>query len=105
MNQPEPREQILRLILYGERTMTLTQKLYPLYFPTNHRCHTCQLLKVASAMQIVAKRQRYFCPACATAKGYPPAKELLNRLPEAQEAKPAPGQKQRKTKAVTGGRK
>jgi hypothetical protein len=87
--------------------MKHTQKLYPLYFPTNHRCHTCQLLKVASAMQIVAKRQRYFCPACATAKGCPPAKELLSRLPEALEAqakaKPAPGQKQRKKKAKTGG--
>ena len=87
--------------------MTLTQKLYPLYFPTNHRCHTCQLLKVASAMQIVAKRQRYFCPDCATAKGCPPAKELLSRLPEALEAKakPAPGQKQREKKAVAGGQR
>ena len=88
--------------------MTLTQKLYPLYFPINHRCHTCQCLKVASAMQIVAKRQRYFCPDCATAKGCPPAQELLSRLPEALEAqakaKPAPGQKQRKQKAVAGSR-
>jgi hypothetical protein len=89
--------------------MTLTQKLYPLFFPTNHRCHTCQRLKVASAMQIVAKRQRYFCPDCATAKGCPPAKKLLSRLPEALEAqakaKPGPGQKQHKKKAVAGGRK
>jgi hypothetical protein len=85
--------------------MTLTQKLYPLFFPTNHRCHTCQRLKVASAMQIVAKRQRYFCPDCATAKGCPPARELLSRLLEAQEAKPVLGQKQRKKKTVAGGRK
>jgi hypothetical protein len=87
--------------------MTFTQKLYPLYFPTNHRCHTCQLLKVASAMQIVAKRQRYFCSACATAKGCPPAKELLSRLPEALEAqaKAKPAQKQRKQKAFAGGGK
>ena len=87
--------------------MAFTPKLYPLFFPTNHRCHICQYLKVTSAMQIVAKRQRYFCPDCATAKGCPPAKELLSRLPEALEAqakaKPAPGQKQRKQKAKAGG--
>jgi hypothetical protein len=78
--------------------------LHPLYFPTYHRCYRCQCLKVASAMQIVENRQRYFCPACATAKGCPPARELLSRLPEALEAKakPAPGQKQRKQKAVAG---
>lgn len=90
-------------------THTKASKFYPLYFPTNHRCHICQCLKVASAMQIVAKRQRYYCPDCATAKGCPPTRELLSRLPEALEAqakaKPAPGRKQRKQKAITGGRK
>ena len=89
--------------------MLTPEKLYPLYFSINHRCHTCQRITVASAMQIVAKRQRYFCPACATAKGYLPAQELLSRLPEALEAqakaKPGPGQKQRKQKAVAGGNK
>jgi hypothetical protein len=92
-----------------KKPMILTPKLHPLYFPTYHRCHECQKPNVASAMQIVAKRQRYFCSACATAKGCPPAKELLSRLPEALEAQakaqPAPGQKQRKKKAVAGGRK
>jgi hypothetical protein len=83
-------------------TYTKASKFHPLYFPICQRCHGCQKPKVASAMQIVEKRQRYFCPACAAAKGYPPAKELLSRLPEAQEAKPAPGQKQRKQKAVAG---
>ena len=87
-----------------KKPMKPTKTLHPLYFPTYHRCYSCQRLKVASAMQIVAKRQRYFCPACATAKGCPPARELLSRLPEALEAKaqPAPGQKQRKQKAVAG---
>ena len=47
--------------VHGEKPMLTPEKLYPLYVPTNHRCHTCQLLKVASAIQIVAKRQRYFC--------------------------------------------
>ncbi len=88
--------------------MKPTKTLHPLNFPTYHRCYRCQCLKVASAVQIVAKRQRYFCPACATAKGCPPAKELLSRLPEALEAKakaqPALGQKQHKQKAVAGGR-
>ena len=87
--------------------MKSAKTLHPLYFPTYHRCHGCQRLKVASAMQIVMKRQRYYCPACATAKGCPPARELLSRLPEALEAqvKSAPGQKQREKKAVAGGRK
>jgi hypothetical protein len=89
--------------------MTLTEKLYTLYFPTYHRCYRCEIHQVARAMQIVMNRQRYFCPACATAKGCPPAKELLSRLPEALEAKakaqPALGRKQRKQKAVAGGRK
>jgi hypothetical protein len=89
---------------------TQTLKLHPLYFPTYHRCCNCQRFGVASAVVILSKslidRRRYFCPACATAKGCPPAKELLSRLPEALEArakaKPTPGQKQRKTKAVAG---
>jgi hypothetical protein len=86
---------------------TQTPKLYPLFFPTCHRCHTCQHPKLVSAVQILSdrllNRQRYFCPTCATVKGCPPARELLSRLPEALEAKakPAPGQK----KAIAGGRK
>jgi hypothetical protein len=87
-------------------------RLYQLYFPTYHRCHTCLLPKVASTIQILSdrlvNRQRYFCPDCATAKGWPPSKELLSRLPQAQETqatvKAAPGQKQRKKKAVAGDR-
>jgi hypothetical protein len=86
-----------------------TSKLHPLYFPTYHRCCNCQRFGAASAVVILSDsltdRRRYFCPACATAKGCPPAKELLSRLPKEQEAKPAPGQKQREKKAVAGGRK
>jgi hypothetical protein len=90
-------------------TTIKTSKLHPLYFPTYHHCHSCQCLKVASAVVILSDslndRRRYFCPDCATAKECPPAKELLSRLPEALEAqaKPALGQKQRKQKAVAGG--
>ena len=36
--------------------MKPTKTLHPLYFPTNQRCHTCQLLKVASAMQKCIRR-------------------------------------------------
>jgi hypothetical protein len=89
-------------------TPNSNSRLYQLYFPTYHRCHTCLLPKVASTIQILSDRQRYFCPDCATAKGWPPSKELLSRLPQAQETqatvKAAPGQKQRKKKAVAGDR-
>jgi hypothetical protein len=56
--------------------MKLTEKLYPLYFPTYHRCHACQKPKIASAVVIYRKHE-------AQAK-----------------AQPAPRQK----KAVAGGR-
>jgi hypothetical protein len=68
--------------------MILTQKLYPLYFPADHWCCSCQNLKVASAVQIISdrlsNRQRYFCPECATAKGFPPSEHLLKRVAEQQ---------------------
>lgn len=66
----------------------ITLKLHPLYFPTDHRCCSCQNLKVASAVQILSdrlsNRQRYFCPECATAKGFPPSEHLLKRVAEQQ---------------------
>jgi hypothetical protein len=59
MNQLEPREQFLRLILYGAKPMTTikTSKLHPLYFPTYPRCHECQSIKVASARAEAAEAE------------------------------------------------
>jgi hypothetical protein len=86
-------------------TTIKTSKLHPLYFPTYHRCFNCQRFGVASAVVILSDslsdRRRYFCPACAAAKGCPPAQELLSRLPEAQEAQAKA--KPRQKKAVAGG--
>ena len=91
--------------------MFKASKLFPMYFPVMKRCFTCQREKVASAVQILpnsfTNRQLYFCPDCATEKGFPPSKHLLKRLQEVEETqakvKSMPGQKQKK--AVTGDRK
>ena len=96
--------------------MSRPSKLFPLYFPVQKRCFSCQHFKYASAVQILPNsfrnRQIYYCPTCATDKGLPPAKHLLSRIEQLQTEETKSSHRvgsktstQPKQKAKAGGRK
>ena len=96
--------------------MSRPSKLFPLYFPVQKRCFSCQHFKYASAVQILpnsfTNRQIYYCPTCATDKGLPPAKHLLSRIEQLQTERTKTSHRagsrtsaQSKQKAKAGGQK
>ncbi len=96
--------------------MPKSPKLFPLFFPVQKRCFTCQHFRYASAVQILpnsfTNRQIYYCPTCATDKGLPPAKHLLSRIEQLQTEQTKSSRRagsktsaQSKQKAKAGGQK
>lgn len=86
------------------------QKLHSLDYPSHRRCCSYFGFKTASIVQILSdklsNRQRYFCIACANAKGYPPSKDLIERLDELQQvhSRSATQPPQRRNQAIAKGR-
>jgi hypothetical protein len=78
--------------------MQKAPRFVQLYFPFLRRCHICQGAKIASLMQILSIQHRYYCCDCATTKGFPPSKDLLNKINQIDQLEPTRTKKSSRSK-------